>query len=95
MNGRTHSPITPYVAARVASRLLGEPISEQTMFSLAKHKRIATVSVPGSKKIHFDGDAFARWLRQRKENPTGSRVDYSALIREFGEELGSGSSERG
>jgi hypothetical protein len=83
----THTPITPYVAARVASKLLGRPVSEQTMFNLARTGGIETTEVPGTKKIHFDGNAFAAWLRQKKNNPKGSRTDYASLEDEYREGL--------
>ena len=82
-----HTPITPYVAARVASKLLGQPVSEQTMFSLARNGGIATTRVAGTKKIHFDGNAFAAWLRRKKNNPDRSHIDYAALEDEYGYEL--------
>lgn len=82
-----HSPITPYVAAQVATKLLGRPVSEQTMFNLARNKKIATTVVEGSSAIHFDGNAFARWLKQRKNNPARTHVDYASYLQEFGEDL--------
>ena len=79
----THAPITPYVAARVATEVLGREVKEQTMFSLARRRRIATVKVSGSSKLFFDGNAFANWLRERKSNPPRSRTDYASLVQEF------------
>jgi hypothetical protein len=60
-------PITPFYAAKVANIVLqatgkDNVITPQMMYSYAKNRRIATVEVEGSKKVHFDGDAFKAWL---------------------------------
>jgi hypothetical protein len=85
----TMSPITPYAAAKVANTVLaakGEErvITPQMMYSYAKSNRIATVVVPGEKKVYFDGNAFKTWLTGYVLNTTGSgRQDYNKLAAEY------------
>lgn len=79
--------LTPYAAAKVtniilASKGIDRSISPQMMYSYAKNNRIATV--PNSKPVLFDGDAFKQWLDKYIEGgATTGKVNFQALATEF------------
>jgi hypothetical protein len=89
MSEQNLSPITPYAAAKVANTVLaakGEErvITPQMMYSYAKNDRIATVDVPGTNKVHFDGNAFKTWLTGYINNTTSTgRQDYNKLAAQY------------
>jgi hypothetical protein len=89
MSEQNLSPITPYAAAKVANAVLakrGEErvITPQMMYSYAKNGHIDTVTVPGSKKVHFDGNAFKTWLTGYINNTTSAgRQDYNKLAAQY------------
>jgi hypothetical protein len=96
---RTAPPnLTPFAAAKVVTakgRQAGMTnpdgstfeLAPQTMYGLAKRNVIATTSMPGSKKIFFDGEAFETWLKAYFSGRTGStaggRQDYDRLAEQY------------
>jgi hypothetical protein len=83
-------PITPYAAAQITNRVLkakgvDKEITPQMMYSYAKKNSIQTVTVAGSKKVHFDGDAFKTWLTAYVNggSVTTGRADYDKLAKQF------------
>lgn len=83
------SPLTPYAAAKVANVVLAnkgmdKTITPQMMYSYAKNDRIETVEVPGTKKVHFDGDAFKAWLESYiAGNAASGRTDFDKLATQY------------
>ena len=82
--------LTPYAAAKVtnialASRSLDKRVTPQMLYTYAKKQLIATV--PDTKPIEFDGDAFKAWLDKYiakvESGDAGARVDYDELAKQF------------
>jgi hypothetical protein len=82
-------PITPFYAAKVANVVLAAAgqeriVTPQMMYSYAKNGRIKTVSVEGTKKVHFDADAFKIWLDAYVAGKTSTgKKDVNALAAQY------------
>jgi hypothetical protein len=83
-------PITPYAAAKVVNIVLASKgqdriVTPQMMYSYAKNKRIATISIVGDKKVYFDGDAFKIWLDSyvSGKNVAGGKVNFETLASQY------------
>jgi hypothetical protein len=95
---KEYKPITPYQAAKAvtsAMRRRGNADFEmqpQTMYGLASRQVIPTLKwgprkSDGEQKIHFDGKAFSKWLKNFLAGEgAGSgtrRLDYDKLADEY------------
>ena len=86
----TISDLTPYAAFKVTNLVLAaegldKVITPQMLYSYAQKELIATV--PGSKPILFQGEAFKEWLDKYvsrvRNGDANARVDYEALAEQF------------
>ena len=86
----TVSDLTPYAAFKVTNLVLAaegldKVITPQMLYSYAQKELIATV--PGSKPILFQGEAFKEWLDKYvsrvRNGDANARVDYEALAEQF------------
>jgi hypothetical protein len=86
----TISDLTPYAAFKVTNLVLAaegldKVITPQMLYSYAQKELIATV--PGSKPILFEGEAFKEWLDKYvsrvRNGDANARVDYEALAEQF------------
>jgi hypothetical protein len=82
--------ITPYAAAKVVNIVLASKgqdrvVTPQMMYSYAKNKRIATVTIAGDKKVYFDGDSFKQWLDAyvAGKNVAGGKVNFETLAAQY------------
>jgi hypothetical protein len=87
---KKYAPITPYAAHKVVNLVLSSKgqdrvVTPQMMYSYAHNNRIQTVTVPGSKKVYFDGNAFKQWLDSyvSGQNVAGGKVNFESLAAEY------------
>jgi hypothetical protein len=85
----SYDPITPFYAAGVTNALLqaagsDRKVTPQMMYTYHKKGTIASATVEGSDKKHFDGNAFKEWLDKYLAGGTAStRVDVEALAAQY------------
>jgi len=85
----TFSPLTPYAAFKVTnivleSKGIDRTVTPQMMYSYAKNDRIATITIPGDKRVYFEGGAFKAWLDAYVDGGApGSKVNFETLAEQY------------